>query len=199
MSVYKTIIRPVVTYGSETWMMNTTHDEKLKSFERKILKSIYGPVQDTNNEWLVRTNDDDDDGSETWMMNTTHEEKLKIFERKILRSIHRPVQDTKNEWRVRTNQEIEALIKEENIVRFIKSQRLAWYGHVNRMEDNKNVKVIMRWNPFDRRSRGRPKTRWKNDVEADLRAMKIMNWRTRIEDKLAWKKIVEQAKTHPGL
>jgi hypothetical protein len=27
--------------------------------------------------------------------------------------------------------------------------------------------------------------------------MKITNWRTRIEDKLAWKKIVEQAKTHP--
>jgi hypothetical protein len=37
------------------------------------------------------------------------------------------------------------------------------------------------------------------DVEADLRAMQIMNWRTRIEDKLAWKKIVEQAKIHPGL
>jgi hypothetical protein len=36
-------------------------------------------------------------------------------------------------------------------------------------------------------------------VEADLRAMKITNWRTRIEDKLAWKNIVEQAKTHPGL
>jgi hypothetical protein len=52
---------------------------------------------------------------------------------------------------------------------------------------------------FDRRSRGRPKTRWKDDVEADLRAVKITNGRTRIEDKLAWKKIVEQAKTHPGL
>jgi hypothetical protein len=69
MSVYKTIIRSVVTYGSETWMMNITYKEKLKIFERKILRSIYGPVQDTN-----------------------------------------------NEWRVRTNQEIEALIKEENIV-----------------------------------------------------------------------------------
>jgi hypothetical protein len=67
------------------------------------------------------------------------------------------------------------------------------------MEDNKNVKAIMKWNPFDRRSRGRPKTRWKNDVEADLRAVKIANWRTSTEDKLAWKKIVEQAKTHPGL
>jgi hypothetical protein len=94
---------------------------------------------------------------------------------------------------------IEALIKEENIVRFIKSQILARYGHVNRMEGNKNVKAILKWNPIDRRSRGRPKTRWKDDVEADLRAMKITNWKTSIEDKLAWKKIVEQAKTHPGL
>jgi hypothetical protein len=138
-------------------------------------------------------------GSETCMMNITHEEKLKIFERKILRSIYGPVQDTNNEWRVRTNQEVEALIKEKNIVRFIKSQRLAWYGHVNRMEDDKNVKALTKWNPIDRSSRERPKTRWKDDVEADLRAMEITNWRTRIEDRLAWKKIVAQAKTHPGL
>jgi hypothetical protein len=67
------------------------------------------------------------------------------------------------------------------------------------MEDNKNVKAIMKWKNFDRRSRGRPKTRWKDDVETDLRAMRITNCRTRIEDKLAWKKTVEQAKTHPGL
>jgi hypothetical protein len=56
MSVCKTIIRPVVTYGSETWMTNTKHEKKLKIFERKILRSIYGPVQDTNNERRVRTN-----------------------------------------------------------------------------------------------------------------------------------------------
>ena len=29
--------------------------------------------------------------------------------------------------------------------------------------------------------------------------MKITDWRTRMEDKLAWKKIVEQAEAHPGL
>jgi hypothetical protein len=68
------------------------------------------------------------------------------------------------------------------------------------MEDKKkNVKAIMKWNPIDSRSRGRPKTRWKDDVEADLRAMKITNWRTSTEDRLAWKKIVEQAKTRSGL
>jgi hypothetical protein len=38
-----------------------------------------------------------------------------------------------------------------------------------------------------------------DDVEADLRAMKITKWETSVEVKLAWKKIVEQAETHPGL
>ena len=55
----------------------------------------------------------------------------------------------------------------------------------------------MKWNPIDRRSHGRPKTRWKNDVEADIHVMKITNSNTSIEDKLAWKKAVEQAKPHP--
>jgi hypothetical protein len=67
------------------------------------------------------------------------------------------------------------------------------------MEDNKNVKAIMNWNPIGRRSRGRPKTRWMDDVKADRRAIKITNWKTSFEDKLAWKKTVEQAKTYPGL
>jgi hypothetical protein len=39
----------------------------------------------------------------------------------------------------------------------------------------------------------------KDDVDADLRAMKITNWKTSIEDKLDWKKIVEQVKTHLAL
>jgi hypothetical protein len=53
------------------------------------------------------------------------------------------------------------------------------------MEDNKHVKAIMNWNTFDRRSRGRPRTRWKDDVEEDLRAIKITNWKKSIEGKLA--------------
>ena len=56
MKLHKTIIRPVVTYGSETWVINLIHEEKLKMFERKILRSIYASVQDLNNDWRVRTN-----------------------------------------------------------------------------------------------------------------------------------------------
>jgi hypothetical protein len=67
------------------------------------------------------------------------------------------------------------------------------------MGDKRNGKAIMNWNPIDKRLRGRPKIRWKNDVEADLRAMKITEWKKRAEDKLIWRKIVEQAKIHTGL
>jgi hypothetical protein len=45
------------------------------------------------------------------------------------------------------------------------------------MEDKRNVKAIMNWNPIDKRLGGRPKPRWKDNVEADLRAMKITEWK----------------------
>jgi hypothetical protein len=38
-------------------------------------------------------------------------------------------------WRIRRNDELEAIIKGENIVRFIKCQRIRWIGHIERMQD----------------------------------------------------------------
>jgi hypothetical protein len=39
------VIRPVVTYASETWVLKVNIIQKLLRFERKILKKIYGPVK----------------------------------------------------------------------------------------------------------------------------------------------------------
>jgi len=44
--IYQTTIRPVATYASETWTLTVHDTELLRRFERKILRMIYGPVQD---------------------------------------------------------------------------------------------------------------------------------------------------------
>lgn len=46
--IYKTLIRPVAIYGAETWNTTTSDEEQLAVFERKVLRSIIGPVKDDN-------------------------------------------------------------------------------------------------------------------------------------------------------
>jgi hypothetical protein len=62
------------------------------------------------------------------------ERALVVFERKILRRIYGPVKGDES-WRIRRNDELEAIIKGENIVRFIKSQRIRLMGHIERVQD----------------------------------------------------------------
>ena len=64
--LYKTIIRPIVMYGSETWPLATKHESTISCFERKILRAICGPIHE-NDVWRIRTNRELKDifGSET--------------------------------------------------------------------------------------------------------------------------------------
>ena len=51
-----------------------------------------------------------------------------------MRKIYGPVKENEL-WRIRRIDELEAIIKGENIVRFIKCQRIRWLGHIERMQD----------------------------------------------------------------
>ena len=50
-----------------------------------------------------------------------------------MRKIYGPVKENEL-WRTRQNDELEVIIKGENIVRFIKCQRIRWFGHIERMQ-----------------------------------------------------------------
>jgi len=126
----KSIIRPIVTYGCETWAMTVTEQNRLLVFERKVIRKIYGPTQYND---VV--------------------------------------------WRIKTNEELENLIKKKNIVRFVKSQRLRWAAHVIRMDKTRTVKKLIEWEPCSSRPVGKPRLRWLDQVEEDLKKIKMRNWR----------------------
>jgi hypothetical protein len=45
LQLYNTLIRPVVTYASETWVLKEKEINKLITFERKIIRKIYSPTR----------------------------------------------------------------------------------------------------------------------------------------------------------
>jgi uncharacterized membrane protein len=50
--IYKTIILPVVLYGSETWSLTLREDHRLRVFENRFLRRIFGPKMDeVTGEW----------------------------------------------------------------------------------------------------------------------------------------------------
>jgi hypothetical protein len=56
---------------------------------------------------------------------------------------------------IRYNERLNTLLKGEDIVKFIKSQRIRWLEEVERMEDNAMPKRMLK---------GRPRMRWLDDV-----------------------------------
>jgi hypothetical protein len=113
-----------------------------------------------------------------------------------LRKIFGPVQNEDGSWRIRINYELNRLIENADIVRFIKS-RTAWLGHVMWM-DKRTPKRILQWKPIGMRTRGRPRKRRIAGTE-DLQIMGVRWWRKQCEKRAEWKKITEKAKTHSGL
>ena len=97
------------------------------------------------------------------------------------------------------NYELNNLTKNANIVRFVKSKRMAWLGHVMRMEGKRIPKRVLEWKPTGRRNGGRPRKRWIEDIEEDIKIMGMRGWRNLCMERAEWKKITGKAKTHSGL
>ena len=56
LKLYWTVIRPVVVYGCETWVLKENIIQKLSVFERKILRKVSGPTKKKDGSWKIETN-----------------------------------------------------------------------------------------------------------------------------------------------
>ena len=110
-------------------------------------------------------------------------------------SIFRPLTSNYNgQWKIKTNKELMTKYKAPDIVNVIKIRRLEWLGHVVRMNETKSVKKIFEGKLEGRRGRGRPRLRWINDVEDDLRKLGVKRWRTKALEREEWASIMKEAK-----
>ncbi|GFV02491.1 reverse transcriptase domain-containing protein [Trichonephila clavipes] len=114
--LYKTLILPVLLYASETWTLNLETIRALETFERKALRTIFGPVKEQGC------------------------------------------------WRTRYNFELYRLYKEPQVSQVIRSNRLRRLGHIWRSPENNQTRAYTFKNPMGSRARGRPPTRWIDDV-----------------------------------
>jgi len=63
--------------------------------------------------------------------------------------------------------------KRENIVKWIKGQRIGWLGHLQRMEEDRMPKKIFTQELEGWRRRGRFRKGWKEKVERDLQVVGV--------------------------
>jgi hypothetical protein len=69
-------------------------------------------------------------GCEVWTMKKEDENIQRRLERKIIR-IYGPVRQGM-EWRTRNNEEIDNIVRKEDVVRFVKARRIGWIGQVEK-------------------------------------------------------------------
>ena len=111
-----------------------------------------------------------DQRSETWTLKKRDRKQLSVFEMKVYRRILGPVYDNEKEnWRILTNKEIYESVKKPTIIETIRLNRLRWFGHVQRMEENRIPKRVLYMNLGTTRLRGRPRNRWPDEVREDGR------------------------------
>nr|XP_024219715.1 uncharacterized protein LOC112211741 [Halyomorpha halys] len=134
----KTLIRPIVTYGGETWTLCNDSINQLDRFERVIQRRIIGPVCENGN------------------------------------------------WRKRKNGELFGFYKECGFSSFIRIQRLKWLGHVMRISEKKVAHKLYINVPDGVCRRGRPKGRWRDGVEQDLKQLRIPVALTEDSEKEGW-------------
>ena len=79
-----------------------------------------------------------------------------------------------------------------NIVQVVKSRRMRWAGHVARMGEGRGVLRVLMGKPEGKRPLGRPRRRWEDNIQMDLREMGGVcgDWMELTQDRDRWRALV---------
>ena len=79
----------------------------------------------------------------------------------------------------------------------IRLNRLRWFGHVQRMEENRIPTRISYINLGTTRLSGRPRNRWQDEVREDGRTVGGAGWQKKVHNRGEWKKLLRTARNCP--
>jgi hypothetical protein len=105
----------------------------------------------------------------------------------VVRRIFGHAKERDGTWRIKPNDDLDKLIRHENIINYIKTQRISWFGHLHRISEERMVKKVHKLKPMLTRPLGRPKNRWEDDIRNDMKNLKINNWTNCIQVRDKWK------------
>ena len=105
-------------------------------------------------------------GSDVWSITERNKKKLKAVEMEYWRkSCGLTKLDKIRNEEIRRRAEVDI-----DVIETIETKQLAWYGHLSRMAEERWPKKLWMWTPSQRRKRGRPKSRWKDGIEAAMQS-----------------------------
>ena len=137
--VYKTVVRPAMTYGAEALPVKKVNDKRMEVAEMKMLR---------------------------WMCGVTREERI-------------------------SNTRIRGTVKVGEISKKTQEARLRWYGHVMRKDAISDERRTLDMEVQGKRRRGRPKIRWKDCIQEDMREKRL---RTNMAgDRGKWKLLIKNS------
>ena len=84
------------------------------------------------------------------------------------------------------------IFKKPTITETIRLHRLRWFGHVQRMEENRIPKRVLYMNL----ETIRPRNRWLDEVREDGRMVGGEEWQGKVYDREEWRRLLRTARNH---
>ena len=88
-------------------------------------------------------------------------------------------------------EELRDLYSLPNSVRVVKSRRMRWAGNLVRMGEGRGVHNVLVGKPEGKRSLGRPRRRWEDNIKMDLQEVgRGGEWMELAQDRARWRALV---------